>query len=141
MKHLALALLTGLMLAAPTIAQEKEIDLEQQMERLELEHARAEFEFEQEMRGVELEERHLKLDTMRRQLDRPQQRGKNEQREGLILVMALVHILMAIWVYQDVRRKNNGNGIWIVITVLAGFFGAAVYALIRLGDTKQEQQE
>ena len=54
---------------------------------------------------------------------------------GLMLLgAAVIHILLAVWVYQDLRRRNTGSGIWIVITLLAGLCGAAVYALVRLGD-------
>ena len=141
MKHIALALLTGLLLAAPAIAQEKEIDFGQEMELLELEQARAEFEFEQQMRETELAERQQKLDMMRRQGDRMQKHPRKDKAGVACLLLGVVHILMATWVYQDVRRKNNGNGIWIVITLLAGFFGSAVYALVRIGDAKQKQKE
>jgi len=48
---------------------------------------------------------------------------------------------MAIWVYKDVREQENGNSIWIVITLLAGFFGIVPYALIRLGDGWQMEEE
>jgi len=136
MKKTALGLIAVMLLAAPAMAEEHEMDIEQEMEHLELEHARAEFEFDQEMREVELEERHLELDMMRRQIERPHKAPAKEKAGGVCLLLVIVHILMAIWVYQDVRRKNNGNGIWIVITLLAGFFGAAVYALIRIGDGK-----
>jgi len=140
MKKIAPGLIAALLLAAPAFAEEHEMDIEQAMEHLELEHARAEFEFEQEMREVELQERHLELEMMSRQIDRPQQHPRKDK-EGFFLVMILVHVLMSIWVYQDVRRKNNGNGIWIVITLLAGFFGAAVYALIRIGDSRSVANE
>lgn len=52
----------------------------------------------------------------------------------LVLGTAVIHILLAVWVYQDLRRRNTGSGIWIVITLLAGLCGAAVYALVRLGE-------
>ena len=31
-------------------------------------------------------------------------------------------------------RRNAGSGLWIVVTLLTGLFGAAVYALVRLGE-------
>ena len=58
-------------------------------------------------------------------------------RPALVLLMAgaaIIHILLAVWVYQDLRRRNTGSGLWIVITLLAGLCGAAVYALVRLGE-------
>jgi len=60
---------------------------------------------------------------------------KCQRMMGLFFLVCLtIHILLSVWVYQDLRRRNTGSGIWIVITLLAGLFGAAVYALVRLGD-------
>jgi len=33
---------------------------------------------------------------------------------GLILICMAVHILLAIWVYQDIRKMNAGSGLWII---------------------------
>ena len=52
----------------------------------------------------------------------------------LMLGCLVIHILLAIWVYQDIRRRTTGSGIWIVVTLLAGLCGAAVYALVRIGE-------
>ncbi len=46
---------------------------------------------------------------------------------------------LAIWVYGDIRKRNAGSGIWIVVTLLAGFFGALLYAIARLGDKPAEK--
>ena len=55
----------------------------------------------------------------------------------IFLMMAIVNILVAIWVYQDIRARNTGSGIWIVVALLSGLLGTAVYALVRIGDTKK----
>ncbi|MCE9614702.1 MAG: hypothetical protein K8T26_10530 [Lentisphaerae bacterium] len=54
----------------------------------------------------------------------------------LLLACAITHLLLAIWVYQDVRRRNVGSGIWIVVTLITGLLGAFVYALVRIGDSR-----
>ena len=51
-----------------------------------------------------------------------------------MLICAVVHLLLAIWVYQDIRNRNAGSGLWIVVTLLTGLLGVLVYALVRLGD-------
>ena len=51
-----------------------------------------------------------------------------------VVCTLVIHILLAVWVYQDIRRRNAGSGIWVVITLLTGLCGAAVYALVRLGE-------
>jgi len=53
---------------------------------------------------------------------------------ALMLICFVVHILLTVWVYQDVRRRNASSGIWIVVTLLTGLLGAAVYALVRIGE-------
>ena len=53
-----------------------------------------------------------------------------------MLVMFLIHILLTIWVFMD-TRKRNASGLWVVITLLSGFMGAFLYALVRIGDKKK----
>lgn len=55
----------------------------------------------------------------------------------LLMLCAVVHILAAVWVFQDIRARGAGSGIWIVIVLLAGLLGALVYAVVRLGDVKK----
>ena len=141
MKNILPGLIAAVMLAVPAIAEETELDFEREMQHLELAHARAEFEFDKEMRQADMAERQLELEMTRRKIDSPQKSPKKEKQEGIFLLLIIVHILMTVWVYKDVRRKNSGNSIWIVITLLAGFFGAAVYALIRIGDCKSAPEE
>jgi hypothetical protein len=37
-------------------------------------------------------------------------------------------------VYQDIRARNAGSGLWIVLVLVAGLLAALVYAVVRLGD-------
>ena len=138
MKKAWIGLTIVLVAAAPAFAEEREIDIEQAMEHLEFENMRHELLFEQEMRELELDKRRLEMEMMRRRLDQPPKHPKkNDEGKGvLLLACGIINILMTTWVYQDVRKRNQGNGIWIAITLLAGFFGAAVYAFIRIGDNK-----
>jgi hypothetical protein len=58
----------------------------------------------------------------------------------LFLFMAtcvLVHILTAVWVYQDIQKRHVGSGLWIVLALLTGLCGTLVYAVVRLGDTSK----
>jgi len=54
-----------------------------------------------------------------------------------VMICGIIHILMTIWVYQDIRKRNAGSGIWIVVALLTGLLGTLVYAVVRLGDAKQ----
>jgi hypothetical protein len=53
-----------------------------------------------------------------------------------ILGAATFNILLAIWIYTDIRKRNEGSGIFIVLALLAGIPAAIIYALIRIGDRK-----
>ncbi|MCX7009846.1 MAG: hypothetical protein NTY53_21830 [Kiritimatiellaeota bacterium] len=52
----------------------------------------------------------------------------------LLLGATVIHILLTVWVYGDLRRRNSGSGIWIAMVLLTGLCGAAVYALVRIGE-------
>jgi len=57
---------------------------------------------------------------------------------GMMAFWAVVNILLAIWVYQDIRKRNAGSGIWIVVTLMTGLLGALVYAVVRIGEKCEE---
>ena len=54
-----------------------------------------------------------------------------------LLVMFACHILLAVWIFLDIRKRGEGHGIFIALALLAGFCGAILYALVRLADTKK----
>ncbi len=118
-------------------------DMERQMHlrsmQLELEEREAEMGFQERMRELELEQRKIQLERQRR----PQEHSrhwKHHCKPGKLLFILgcfLVHILVAVWVYKDIRERNSGSGIWIVIVLLTGLFGVLAYAIVRLGDIRQ----
>ena len=55
----------------------------------------------------------------------------------VLLVLFVCHILLASWIYMDIRKLGQGNGIFIILALLAGFPAAILYALVRIGDKKQ----
>jgi hypothetical protein len=52
------------------------------------------------------------------------------------LVGFVINILVAIWIYTDIRKRVEGSGFFIVLALLAGIPAAIVYALVRLSDKK-----
>ena len=119
---------------------EPEEDLEREMHlnsmRLELEEREAELRFQERMRELELEKGRIELEHQRK----PQEHFKHHRKGKphlLLIVLFIVHILMAVWVYKDIRERNRGSGIWIVIVLLTGLFGVLAYAVVRLGDIRQ----
>ena len=55
----------------------------------------------------------------------------------VLLVLFVCHILLAAWIYTDIRKQGQGNGIFIILALVAGFPAAILYALVRIGDKKQ----
>jgi hypothetical protein len=92
---------------------------------LSLQQKQNDLDFQREKQKIELE----KL----RQSIKPVAKKQNDKLAPLLLILLVVHILCAVWVYQDIRRLNAGSGIWIVITLLTGLLGTLVYAVVRIG--------
>jgi hypothetical protein len=57
---------------------------------------------------------------------------------GLIFMAIIIcHLLCGVWVYKDIKARNLGSGIWIALAFIAGLFGTLVYAVVRIGDSKE----
>ena len=54
------------------------------------------------------------------------------------LVACIFNILLAIWIYTDIRKRGEGSGIFIALALLAGIPAAIIYALVRIGDKKAQ---
>jgi hypothetical protein len=52
----------------------------------------------------------------------------------IILVCILCNILLAIWIFTDIRKRGEGSGIFIALALVAGIPAAVIYSLVRLGD-------
>lgn len=129
-------LLTALLVLCPVAAAagpddgpalDDQAAFEREMDRKERER---DFEFETEAKKLE-------LDRLRRKAHRGH--GEEGGLAVFLLVCLVVNILLTIWVYTDIRARDAGSGLWMVITLLTGLFGAAVYALVRIGDIRMEQ--
>jgi hypothetical protein len=53
-----------------------------------------------------------------------------------LLVAFVFNILIAIWIFTDIRKRGEGSGIFIVLALLAGIPAAIIYALVRIGDKR-----
>ena len=56
---------------------------------------------------------------------------------GLLVWVAIVHVLLASWVFTDNRKRGADHGIFVVLAVLAGLPATILYALVRIGDAKK----
>ena len=107
--------------------------------KLELQQHESEVDFHRKMKEFELEKRKIALKRARKTAHHPahfKHCGK-----GKMLLIAIVcfviHILLAVWVYKDIRQRNSGSGIWIVIVLLTGLLGVLPYTIVRLGEIRQ----
>jgi len=111
---------------------------EHQMElrnmQLEMQQHEAEVQFKNRMRELELEKAEVQIERERSEFGR--HAGPHKAGKCLFLLGCfIVHLLSAILVSKDIRARNCGSGIWVVIALLAGLFGVIAYGIIRLGDS------
>lgn len=124
-------------------ARERQEDIERQIHlrrmQLGMEEQEAERDFHHSMRELDLKERRLALEGKYKALKQPKHIKCNcgEKMAPLVIICIVVHILLAVWVFQDIRRRNCGSGIWIVIVLLAGLLGVLPYTIVRLGDGRE----
>ena len=145
-------LLVGMFACTAALSQEfepedMEIQMEMQERDMELQRLEMKMKAEREMQNLEMEQRRMELEQQKMELERAHHDiddddDDDDNCEGalglLLLICVIVRILLAVWVYMDIRQLNRGSGIWIVIVLLAGLLGALVYAVVRLGDNKQK---
>ena len=149
MKSYILIVALTAMLIPTTLFAEEEHEIEAAQHQLhlrrmqvELEEHESELQFDREMREMELRERQIELDRRIKALNQKpylKHHDKYPAAPILLLLCMVINILLTVWVYQDIKKRNTGSGIWIVVTLLAGLFGALVYVLTRIGDNKQPQ--
>ena len=145
-RYVLTIMLAAIFVPALAVAQEEgPEDIKFRMElherEMELQNREAEMDFERSMQELELEKHKIELEHMRRPKEHPGYM-KGHHKGGahpLLLVILVVHILCAVWVYQDIRRRAGGSGIWIVIALLTGLLGTLVYAVVRLGESPKSQ--
>jgi len=143
---LSMMLVTIFLPAFAAAQEEAPEDFEFQMEmherKMEMQHREAEMDLERRMQELELEKRKIDLENMRRPKEHPEHMKGNDDDDDndlhpLLLLLAVVHILCAVWVYQDIRQRASGSGMWIVIALLTGLLGTLVYAVVRLGESQK----
>ncbi len=136
-RYILIMMLAAMFLPTGLFGQEQEpeeVEFQMEMREREMELAQrdAEIGFERRTQELELEERELELEHLRRK------HHEKGELHPLLLLVLVVHILVAVWVYQDIRRRGCGSGIWIVIALLTGLLGTLVYAVARLGDSEKK---
>jgi hypothetical protein len=54
----------------------------------------------------------------------------------LFLIGFICNILMAIWIYTDIRKRGEGSNIFVAMALVAGVPAALIYAVTRIGDRR-----
>lgn len=106
--------------------QMREREMEMREREMGLQQREAEINFQREQQELELEGRRIDIENARK--------PKNKEPHPLLILLVVVHILCAVWVYQDIQKRARESGIWIVIALLTGLLGTLVYAVVRIGD-------
>jgi len=125
--------------------QDFEFQMEVRQREMELQQQEAQMDIERRMQELELEKHKIELEHMRRPKEHPirlEEDDDDDDDDGahpLLFLVLVVHILCAVWVYQDIRRRASGSGIWIVIAFLTGLLGTLVYAVVRIGESQKSQ--
>jgi len=137
MKRCVLGIVLAAMLLPAAFCQEPgPEDFERQMQmrerEMEVQGRQAKMEMDRRMAELELAKRKMEL----AQMEKARRHGPSPL---LLLVVVVVHILAAVWVYQDIRQRGCGSGLWVVIALLAGLLGTLVYAVARLGDGEKKK--
>jgi cation transport ATPase len=125
--------------------EDMQMQMQRQQQKLDLEQREADMDMQRQMQKMDLEQRKMmnQFDLEQRKMELEHAR-QDRERDGrgilgvLLLICAVVHILVAVWVYMDIRQLNRGSGLWIVIALLTGLLGALVYAVVRIGDGRQK---
>jgi inner membrane protein involved in colicin E2 resistance len=52
----------------------------------------------------------------------------------LFLGCIVCNVLLAIWIFTDIRKRGEGSGIFIALALVAGIPAAIIYSLVRIGD-------
>ena len=56
---------------------------------------------------------------------------------GVIFLAGIFcNILLAIWIFSDIRKRGEGSGLFIALALVAGIPTAIIYSLVRLGDKR-----
>lgn len=110
--------------------------IEMRKAELNLAERQQQLEMQREMGRLEIQKKRMEIERMAGQ--HKDGHGYDCRKGGKHVVLAcvlLAHLLLAGWVYSDIRKRNAGSGVWIVLALLTGFLGTLLYVLVRLGDS------
>ena len=126
---------------APAPGKKMAQNFQVRQKQLNLEEREMELNFKRQMRKLELDKKKFELEQKKKALrsKRYHRHGRHKRMAGFFFLCLVIHILLTVWVFKDMRQRNAGSGLWIVIVLLSGVCGALIYSLVRLGDLQSKK--
>ena len=57
----------------------------------------------------------------------------------IYIVIFIIFILIAIWVYKDAEKRGMSGVLWLIIVILLGIIGLIIYLVVRSSHPIQQQ--
>ncbi len=49
----------------------------------------------------------------------------------IIVIIYVVAIILAVWVYNDAKKRDMNAAVWLLIVLLTSFIGCIIYLIVR----------
>ncbi|GAJ24816.1 unnamed protein product [marine sediment metagenome] len=49
----------------------------------------------------------------------------------IIVIICVISIAIAVWVYNDAKRRDMNAVVWLLIVLLTSFIGCIIYLIVR----------
>jgi len=49
----------------------------------------------------------------------------------VLLVVCVISLLIAIWVYKDAKKRDMNAAVWLLIVLVTGCIGCIIYLVVR----------
>lgn len=49
----------------------------------------------------------------------------------VIIVVCVISLLIAIWVYKDAKKRDMNAAVWLLIVLVTGCIGCIIYLVVR----------
>lgn len=59
----------------------------------------------------------------------------------LPIIMLIIGIVLAIWVYKDAEKRGSSGALWLIIVIFTGIIGLIIWLVVRppIGGKPQQQ--
>ncbi|TKJ18900.1 MAG: hypothetical protein CEE43_16915 [Promethearchaeota archaeon Loki_b32] len=49
----------------------------------------------------------------------------------IIVIIYVIAIALAVWVYNDAKKRDMNAAVWLLIVLLTSFIGCIIYLIVR----------